>query len=141
MMEVGWSARRVGHQVGRSNLTVTRCWDQWTEMMSFSGRPGSRRPRQTNSREDRHIIRHACVEPTSLAAVQKQAAPSLRAPVSSRTIARRLAEGHLVTGGPLRGLPMALPLEAFIWSGVAHNGIGLQRNGSRSSSATNLDSI
>lgn len=107
MMEAGWSARRVARQVGRSDFTVRRCWDQWTEETSFTRRPGSGRPRQTSRREDRHIIRHARVEPTaSLAAIQTQAAPSLRAPVSSRTIARRLAEGHLVSRRPLRVLPM-----------------------------------
>ncbi|GFV25791.1 transposable element Tcb2 transposase [Trichonephila clavipes] len=84
-----------GSQVGRSALTVRRCWDQWTEDTSFTRRPG--RPRQTSRREDRHIIRQARVERTaSLATVQTQAAPSIQAPVSSRTIARRLAEGHLV---------------------------------------------
>ncbi|GFW80202.1 transposable element Tcb2 transposase [Trichonephila clavipes] len=28
-MEAGWSARRVAHQLGRSNCVVRRCWDQW----------------------------------------------------------------------------------------------------------------
>ncbi|GFV00530.1 hypothetical protein TNCV_3645081 [Trichonephila clavipes] len=38
-----------------------------------------RTPRQTSLREDRHIIRHARVEPTaSLTTVQSQAAPSVR---------------------------------------------------------------
>ncbi|GFV50183.1 transposable element Tcb2 transposase [Trichonephila clavipes] len=69
MIEAGWPAR----QVGRYDLTVRRCWDQWTEETSFTRRPGSGRPRQTSSREYRHIIRHACVEPTaSLAAVETQ---------------------------------------------------------------------
>ncbi|GFW22074.1 transposable element Tcb2 transposase [Trichonephila clavipes] len=54
--------------------------------MSFTRRPGS-----------------GCPQQTSLAAIQAQVAPSLGAPVSSRTIRRRLAEGHL---GPLRVLPL-----------------------------------
>ncbi|GFT25193.1 transposable element Tcb2 transposase [Trichonephila clavipes] len=65
---------------------------------SFSGRP-----RQTSCREDRHIIRHARVEPT---ASFTQAAPSIRAPVSSRTIAMCLTDGHLISRRPSRGLPM-----------------------------------
>ncbi|GFU00873.1 uncharacterized protein TNCV_4820001 [Trichonephila clavipes] len=28
MMEAGWSARRVVHQLGRSDCVVRRCWDQ-----------------------------------------------------------------------------------------------------------------
>ena len=80
MMEAGWSARRVARQLGRSDCVVRRCWDQWTEETSFTRRPGSG---QTSRREDRHIIRNARVEPTaSLAAIQTQAAASLRAPVS-----------------------------------------------------------
>ncbi|GFT56688.1 transposable element Tcb2 transposase [Trichonephila clavipes] len=83
------------------------CWDQWTEEMSFTRRPGSECPRKTSRREYCHIIRHAHVEPTvTLAAVQTQSAPSLRAPVSSRTIVRRLAEGDLVSRRPLRVLAM-----------------------------------
>ncbi|GFU55655.1 transposable element Tcb2 transposase [Trichonephila clavipes] len=95
MMEAGWSARSLARQVGCSDLTVRRCWDQWTEETAFTRRPGSARYRQTSRREDRHIKRHAFVEPTaSLAAVQTLAALLLRASVSSRTIARHLDERH-----------------------------------------------
>ncbi|GFW90017.1 transposable element Tcb2 transposase [Trichonephila clavipes] len=105
MMEAGWSARRVAHQLGRSDCDVRRCWDQWIREMSFKRRPGSGRPRQTSRREDRHIVRNSCVKPTaSSAAIQAQVAPSLGAPVSSRTIRRRLAEGHLGSLHPLRVL-------------------------------------
>ncbi|GFW30705.1 transposable element Tcb2 transposase [Trichonephila clavipes] len=55
--------------------------------MSFTQRPGSRRPRQTSSRENRLIIKNARVQPTaSSTAIQAQVAPSLGAPVSSRNI-------------------------------------------------------
>ncbi|GFY11261.1 HTH_Tnp_Tc3_2 domain-containing protein [Trichonephila clavipes] len=61
--------------------------------MSFTRRPGSRRPQQTSRQEDLHIIRNSRVQPTaSSAAIQAQVAPSLWAPVSSRTIRRRLIE-------------------------------------------------
>ncbi|GFV87469.1 hypothetical protein TNCV_3281071 [Trichonephila clavipes] len=44
-------------------------------------------PRQTSHREDRHIVRNACVQLTaSSAAIQAQLGPSLVAPVSSNTI-------------------------------------------------------
>ncbi|GFU29229.1 transposable element Tcb2 transposase [Trichonephila clavipes] len=75
--------------------------------MSFTGRPGSKRPRQTSRQEDRHIVRNARVKPTaSSVAILAKVELSLGAPVSSRTIQRRLAEGHLVTRCPLRVLPL-----------------------------------
>ncbi|GFV99608.1 transposable element Tcb2 transposase [Trichonephila clavipes] len=55
MMEAGWSASRVTRQLGRSDCVLKRCWDQWIPEMSFTRRPGSRRPRQTSSRDHRHI--------------------------------------------------------------------------------------
>ncbi|GFT03864.1 transposable element Tcb2 transposase [Trichonephila clavipes] len=83
MMEVGWSARRVARQLGRSDCVTSR-------------------------REDRHIVRNASLHPTaSLAAIQAQEVPSIGAPVS----------------------------------GAAHEETGLQRNGTRSSLAMNLDTI
>ncbi|GFX17787.1 hypothetical protein TNCV_475871 [Trichonephila clavipes] len=44
---------------GHFDCIVKSCWDQWIREMSFTRRPGSERPRQTSSREDRHIIRNA----------------------------------------------------------------------------------
>ncbi|GFW44133.1 HTH_Tnp_Tc3_2 domain-containing protein [Trichonephila clavipes] len=96
MMEAGWTSRQVARQLGHSNCVVRRCWDQWIREMSFTRRTDSRRPRQTNRREDRHIVRNTRVQPiASSAAIQAQVAPSLGAPVSSRIIRRGLAEGHL----------------------------------------------
>ncbi|PRD25764.1 UNVERIFIED_CONTAM: hypothetical protein NCL1_39965 [Trichonephila clavipes] len=106
-MKAGWSARRVARQLGRSDCVVRRCWDLWIREMSFTRRPRSGSPRQTSRREDRHIVRIARVHPTSTStAIQAQVASSLGAPVSSRTIRRRLAEGHLGSRRPLRVLPL-----------------------------------
>ncbi|GFU38725.1 transcription factor RFX4 [Trichonephila clavipes] len=78
--------------------------------MSFPRRSGSGHPRQTGRREDRHIVRNACVQPTgSSAAIQVQVAPSLGVPVFSRTIRRCLAEEHLESRSPLRVLPLTSP--------------------------------
>ncbi|GFU35698.1 transposable element Tcb2 transposase [Trichonephila clavipes] len=64
--------------------------------MSLTRRSGSGRPQQTSRREDCHIVRNARVQPTaSPAAIQAQVPPSLETPVSSRTIRRCQAEGHL----------------------------------------------
>ncbi|GFT67835.1 transposable element Tcb2 transposase [Trichonephila clavipes] len=85
--------RRAAPQLGRSDCVVRRCWDQWIREMSFTRRPDSRCPRQTNRREDRQKVRNARAQPTaSSAAIQVQITPSLGAPVSSRTIRRCLAE-------------------------------------------------
>ncbi|GFX70843.1 transposable element Tcb2 transposase [Trichonephila clavipes] len=75
--------------------------------MPFTRRPGSGHPRQTSRREDRHIVRNARVQPTaSLAVIQAQVALSLGISVTSRTIRRRLAEGHLGSRCPLRVLSL-----------------------------------
>ncbi|GFU68718.1 transposable element Tcb2 transposase [Trichonephila clavipes] len=107
MMEARWSARQVARPLGRSDCVVRRCWNHWTLEMSFTRRPGLGRSRQTSRREDRHIVRSARVQPTvKLAAIQAKKAPSLGTPVSSRTIRRRLAEGHLGSRRTLRVLPL-----------------------------------
>ncbi|GFY14420.1 transposable element Tcb2 transposase [Trichonephila clavipes] len=75
--------------------------------MSFTRRPGSGRPLQINRREDHHIVRNAREQPTtSSAAIQAEVALSLGSPVSSRTIRRRLIEGHLGSRRSLRVLPL-----------------------------------
>ncbi|GFW13574.1 HTH_Tnp_Tc3_2 domain-containing protein [Trichonephila clavipes] len=142
-MEVGWSVRRVARQLGRSDCVVKRCWNQWIRDMTFTRRPGSGRPRQTSRREDHHIVRNARVQPlASSVTIQTQVAPSLVAPVSSQTIRRRLAEGHLGSRRSLRVLPLTpthrrLRLEWY----RARGNWTVQRNGSRSSLVTKQDSI
>ncbi|GFX64180.1 transposable element Tcb2 transposase [Trichonephila clavipes] len=75
--------------------------------MSCTRRAGSGHPRQTSHRGDRHIIRNERVQPpASLVVIQAQVASSLGAPVSSRTIRRRLFEGHLESRRPLHVLPL-----------------------------------
>ncbi|GFS84397.1 transposable element Tcb2 transposase [Trichonephila clavipes] len=107
MMEARGSVRRVARQLGRSDCVVRRCWDQGIREMSFTRRPGSGRPRQTSRREDHHIVRSARVQQTaSSAAIQARVAPSLGAPLSSRTLRRHLAEGHLRSRRPLCMLPL-----------------------------------
>ncbi|GFT63684.1 transposable element Tcb2 transposase [Trichonephila clavipes] len=107
MMEAGWLARRVAHRLGHSDFVSRRCWDQWIREMSFTRRSSSRRDRQTNHREDHHIVRNAHVQTTaSSAAIQAQVIPLLGEPVSSRAIVRHLAEGHLGSRRPLHALPL-----------------------------------
>ncbi|GFU41301.1 transposable element Tcb2 transposase [Trichonephila clavipes] len=76
----------------------------WIREISFTRRPGSGCPRLTSKREDRHIVRNARVQPT---ASSVQVAPSIGTPVSSRTMRRHLAEGHLGSQRSLRLLPLS----------------------------------
>ncbi|GFS77057.1 transposable element Tcb2 transposase [Trichonephila clavipes] len=106
-MEAGWSAWRIARQLGRSDCVVRSCWDKWNQEMSFTQRPGSGRCQQTSRRENLHIVRNARIQPTaSSVTIQAQIAPSLGAHVSSRTIRKRLAEGHLGSRCLLRVLPL-----------------------------------
>ncbi|GFV92607.1 uncharacterized protein TNCV_1374581 [Trichonephila clavipes] len=93
LREAGWSNRRIGRHLGRSDMVVARCWQQWITEGRVYRRGGSGRPRNTNDREDRAIRRVATSAPTtSLASIQRHLPPS-RHPVPSReTIRRRLTE-------------------------------------------------
>ncbi|GFU15872.1 uncharacterized protein TNCV_2368111 [Trichonephila clavipes] len=114
MMEAGWAARRVDHQLGCSDCVVRRCWDQWIREVIY-----------TKTR-----LRTPSTD-------QSSRRPPHRIPVSSLTIRRRLAEGHLGSRRPLR-VPSHRRLR-LEW--CAHVETGLQRNGTRSSLATNPDSV
>ncbi|GFV15279.1 HTH_38 domain-containing protein [Trichonephila clavipes] len=93
LREAGWSNRRIGRHLGRRDMVVARCWQQWITEGRVYRRGGSGRPRNTNDREDRAIRRVATSAPTtSLASIQRHL-PSSRHPVPSReTIRRRLTE-------------------------------------------------
>ncbi|GFV18433.1 HTH_38 domain-containing protein [Trichonephila clavipes] len=70
--EAGWSNRRIGRHLGRSDMVVARCWQQWITEGRVYRRGGSGRPRNTNDREDRAIRRVATSAPTtSLASIQR----------------------------------------------------------------------
>ncbi|GFX47302.1 HTH_Tnp_Tc3_2 domain-containing protein [Trichonephila clavipes] len=107
LREAGWSNRRIGRHLGRSDMVVARCWQQWITEGRVYRRRGSGRPRNTNDREDRAIRRVATSAPTtSLALIQRHLPPS-RHPVPSReTIRRRLTEVGLRSRRPLRRLPL-----------------------------------
>ncbi|GFV73015.1 HTH_38 domain-containing protein [Trichonephila clavipes] len=73
LREAGWSNRRIGRHLGRSDMVVTRCWQQWITEGRMYRRGGSGRPRNTNDREDRAIRRVATSAPTtSLASIQRR---------------------------------------------------------------------
>ncbi|GFY32825.1 transposable element Tcb1 transposase [Trichonephila clavipes] len=107
LREAGWLNRRIGRHLGRSDMVVARCWQQWITEGRVYRRKGSGRPRNTNDREDRAIRRVATSAPTtSPASIQRHLPPS-RHPVTSReTIKRRLTEVGLRSRRPLRRLPL-----------------------------------
>ncbi|GFT21776.1 transposable element Tcb2 transposase [Trichonephila clavipes] len=113
MMEAGWSARRVVRQLGGCDCVVRRCWDQWIRERCHL--------REEQAKDDRpvvkktgHIVRNARVQLTaSSAVIQAQVAPSLGAPMSSRTIRRRRTFGIAapITCAALDAHPSTHPFE------------------------------
>ncbi|GFU78288.1 transposable element Tcb2 transposase [Trichonephila clavipes] len=97
MMEAGWSTRRVARQLGRCSDCVVKVLGPVdprdviytkTRFRTSSTDQSSRRPLH-------YIVRNEIVQPTaSSTSIQAQAAPSVGAPVSSRTIRRCLAKGN-----------------------------------------------
>ncbi|GFX00584.1 hypothetical protein TNCV_2235911 [Trichonephila clavipes] len=78
--EAGWSNRRIGRHLGRSDMVVARCWQQWIT----EGRVYRRESQDVPGTQ--MIARH---------------------PVPSReTIRRRLTEVGLRSRRPLRRLPL-----------------------------------
>ncbi|GFT94388.1 HTH_Tnp_Tc3_2 domain-containing protein [Trichonephila clavipes] len=141
MMEAGWSARQVARQLGRSDCVVRRCWDQWIREISFTQRPVSGRPRQTSRLKERHLVRHTCLKATaSSPTIQAQVALLLGTPVSTRTIRRRLAEGHLGSHHPLRVLPLTPTHQRFRLESCRTRGNWTAVEWNRSSLATNPES-
>ncbi|GFX73277.1 HTH_38 domain-containing protein [Trichonephila clavipes] len=142
LREAGWSNRRIGRHLGRSDMVVARCWQQWITEGRVYRRGGSGRPRNTNDREDRAIRRVATSAPTtSLASIQRHLPPS-RHPVPSReTIRRRLTEVGLRSRRPLRRLPLT-PHHRQCRLDFADLGqLGVWQTGDVSSSVMNPDSV
>ncbi|GFU77514.1 hypothetical protein TNCV_3498871 [Trichonephila clavipes] len=80
-----------------------------TKLAGFSGIKKSRsKIYAKQTRNSSTTGRHGSVSKHSIRCpgVKAKVAPSLGAPVSSRTIQRRLAEGHLGSQRPLRVLPL-----------------------------------
>ncbi|GFW72782.1 HTH_Tnp_Tc3_2 domain-containing protein [Trichonephila clavipes] len=100
LREAGWSNRRIGRPLGRSDMVVARCWQQWITEGRVYRRGGSGQGTQMIA--NRAIRRVATSAPTtSLASIQRHLPPS-RHPVPSReTIRRRLTEVGLRSRRPL----------------------------------------
>ncbi|GFU13170.1 HTH_Tnp_Tc3_2 domain-containing protein [Trichonephila clavipes] len=143
LREAGWSNRRIGRPLGRSDMVVARCWQQWITEGRVYRRGGSGRPRNTNDREDRAIRRVATSAPTtSLASIQRHLPPS-RHPVPSReTIRRRLTEVGLRSRRPLRRFsPLTHIIGSVDWIFADFGQLGVRQTGDVSSSVMNPDSV
>ncbi|GFV97125.1 transposable element Tcb2 transposase [Trichonephila clavipes] len=105
LREAGWSNRRIGRHLGRSDMVVARCWQQWITEGRVYRRGGSGRPRNTNDREDRAIRRVATSAPTtSLASIQRHLPPFQTSSAIKRNhkeTTDRMSTGFLPTSGNL----------------------------------------
>ncbi|GFU73393.1 HTH_38 domain-containing protein [Trichonephila clavipes] len=64
LREAGWSNRRIGRHLGRSDMVVARCWQQWITEVECTVAEGQD-VRNTNDSEDRAIRRVATSAPTT----------------------------------------------------------------------------
>ncbi|GFV73809.1 HTH_Tnp_Tc3_2 domain-containing protein [Trichonephila clavipes] len=88
--------------MGRSEVAIRRCCQEWVDSGRFQRRDSSGQPRATADREDRLIVRSAVTAPDSSLSTMRRAT---RTRESTMTIHRRLIERNLRSYLPLRHLP------------------------------------
>ncbi|GFX00768.1 transposable element Tc1 transposase [Trichonephila clavipes] len=103
MKTAGWSTRRVGFQVDRSECAVRNCWEQWTREGTHARKTGSGATRKTTRREVRRIVRQALVDPT---VTRSMIRADVGVAIVPQTISRHLAEANLKSKRPFRALPL-----------------------------------
>ncbi|GFV07016.1 HTH_Tnp_Tc3_2 domain-containing protein [Trichonephila clavipes] len=59
LKEAGWANRRITRQMGRSDVAIKRCWQEWVGNGRFQRHGVSVRPRATAYQEDKLIFRSA----------------------------------------------------------------------------------
>ena len=92
LWEAGWTYRRIAAHVGSNVSVVCRSFQQWSVEHFHAHRLGSGRPRSTEARQDRRIVR-AAVAATSAPTeeIRSHDAPA----VSRRTTGNRLLAAGL----------------------------------------------
>ncbi|GFX72045.1 transposable element Tcb2 transposase [Trichonephila clavipes] len=90
LREAGWSNRRIGRHLGRSDMVVARCWQQWITECRVYRRGGSGRPRNTNDREDRAIRRSGHFGTNNVASIDST-------PLTSFQISSAIKRNHKET--------------------------------------------
>ncbi|GFU78755.1 HTH_38 domain-containing protein [Trichonephila clavipes] len=76
--------RRIGRHLGRSDMVVARCWQQWITEGRVYRRGGSGRPRNTNDRERSCNQKSGHLAPTTSAVSIQRHLPPSRYPVPSK---------------------------------------------------------
>lgn len=109
LTEIGLSNREVARRIGVSEETVRNIKKRHLETGSLQHRPRSGRPRATTSREDRFIERTALQEPQLTSnRIGNSVNLTRDAPISNRTVRRKLVESGLHSRRPATG-PVLTP--------------------------------
>ncbi|GFU89293.1 HTH_38 domain-containing protein, partial [Trichonephila clavipes] len=108
LREAGWSNRRIGRHLGRSDMVVARCWQQWITVGRVYRRRGSGRPRNTNDREDSAIQKSGHFGTNNVASIDSTPLTSFQtsSAIKRNHKGRRLTEVGLRSRRPLRRLPL-----------------------------------
>ncbi|GFW20587.1 HTH_Tnp_Tc3_2 domain-containing protein [Trichonephila clavipes] len=70
LKETGWANRRIARHMGRSDVAIRRCWQEWVDNGRFQRHDGSSRPKATADREDRLTVRSTVIaHDSSLSAI------------------------------------------------------------------------
>lgn len=89
----GRSRRSVAAELHLAESSVRHIYNRYLDTGSYDHRPRSGRPRCTDAREDRKIVRSALRDPFATATtLAGRANESREDPISSRTVLRRLNE-------------------------------------------------
>ncbi|GFW67982.1 transposable element Tc1 transposase [Trichonephila clavipes] len=83
------SNRRIGRHLGRSDMVVARCWQQW---ITLYRRGGSGRPRNTKDHEGSCNQKSGHFGTNNVASIPQRHLPPSRHPVPSRETIRRRTE-------------------------------------------------
>ncbi|GFV59867.1 HTH_Tnp_Tc3_2 domain-containing protein [Trichonephila clavipes] len=101
LKEAGWANRRIFRHIGRSDVSIRRCWQEWVDNGRFQRHGGSGRPRFTAD-QDRFTIRSAVTALDSLLSTIRR---TTRTRVPTMTIHTLLTERSLRSHRTLRHLP------------------------------------
>ena len=108
--QVGWTNRRTATHVGYNVSVVCRCYQKWAVEHSHIRRPGSGRPRGTDARQDRRIV---------------------RAVVTARTASKEETRAHAAPAVSPRAIIGNLPLAAVLRSSVPLAGYHIHHDTSK----------
>ncbi len=104
LIDEGRSRRSVAREYNLASSSVQHIYNRYLETGSYAHRSRSGRPRCTDVREDRHIVRRALRNPFLTSSMLAMEANASRAkPITSRTVQNRLREQGLRSRKPAEG--------------------------------------